>query len=412
MNRHYQILGAVIMLAGGLLLGRQLKESRLGNRPESFGDTSGTSSPRSRADRTDSIKAPERPMDLAAIRARLSSIWNEGHGARELERLSAGQLRDLITELATRSGSGGNAAPDLMNLAAMELYKREGLAAADWITGTIPEGAARRSLLGAVISQAAREHPESAKPWINKLEADYGRDAIRAPIFNAVQGATARGAEDLIKLVDLFGKNHLSGIILPIGDCRADFDFGTLYSGVVGKVNLRTTVETWATRDTDAAWQAVRNDLQTRGKPAAQYFESIMLGLISKEGDAAAMAWGVNALKELPQDQRELCLSGLYTRYSTPQSISAAARSLDPEAREQFASSLITMTAGNARVVGVFETLERDQLLRVLEDAASKNKDALSGTDGSYFSETLRQMFRDTERKFNLTEEEKTKIGL
>jgi hypothetical protein len=412
MNRRYQILGAVAMLAGGLLLGRQLRESRFGDRPESPGDTSRTSSPRSRGDRPDSIKAQERPMDLAAIRARLSSIWNEGHGARELERLSAGQLRDLITELAARSGSGGNSAPDLMNPAAMELYKREGLAAADWITATIPEGAARRSLLGTVISLAAREHPESAKPWITRLEADYGRDAITGPMFNAVQGATARGAEDLVRLVDLFGKDYLSRTMIPQGECPPDFDFGTLYSGVVGKVNLRTTVETWATRDADAAWQAVRNDLQTRGKPAAQYFESIMLGLISREGDAAAMAWGVEALKELPQEQRDLCLSGLYTRYSTAQSISAAARSLDPEAREQFASSLISMTAGNARVVGVLETLERDQLLRVLEDAASKNKNALGGTDGSYYSETLRQMFRDTERKFSLTEEEKAKIGL
>jgi hypothetical protein len=412
MKRRYQILGAVAMLAGCLLLGRQLRESRLGDRPESPGDTSRTLSPRSRGDRTDSIKAPERPMDLAAIRARLSSIWNEGHGARELERLSAGQLRDLITELAARSGSGGNSAPDLMWPVAIELYKREGLAAADWITGTIPEGAARKSLLGAVISQAARDHPESAKPWILKLETDYGRDAILGSIFSALRGATERSAEDLVKLVDLFGKEYVSRAVIPMADCPPDFDFSTLYSGVVGEVNLRTTVETWATRDADAAWQAVRNDLQTRGKPAAQYFESIMLGLISKEGEAAAMAWGVNALKELPQDQRELCLSGLYTRYSTSQSISAAARSLDPEAREQFASSLITMTAGNARVVGVLKTLERDQLLRVLEGTVSRNKDALSGTDGSYYSETLRQMLRDAETEFSLTEEEKAKIGL
>ncbi len=416
MKHHLRIIAAAAMLAGGMLLGRHLKDARLDHQPASSKDTAAASSPRSRADQKPTVRHPERPMNLAAIRARLSSVWNEQVGSQELERLSAGQLRDFITELVARAGNeekdGRKMASDLMRSAAMELYKREGLTAADWVVEKIPSGAARKSLLTAIVSQAAEAHPESAKPWIIKLETDYGRDAVMTSIFNAVRGSTERGAADLVNLVDLFGKDYLSRTMIPMGECPSDFDFATFYGGVVGKVNLRAAVETWATRDPDAAWQAVKGDLQARGKPAAQYFESIVLGMTSKDGEAAAMAWGVNALKELPEDQRELCLSGLYTRYSTPQSIAATARSLPPESREAFASSLVAMTAGDPRVSGVLEALDRDQLLRVLEGIASKNRDALTGTDGSYYPKTLRQMFRDTETKFSLTDQEKSRIGL
>lgn len=136
-----------------------------------------------------------------------------------------------------------------------------------------------------------------------------------------------------------------------------------------------------------------------------------MNGVISKEGEVAATAWAVGLLKELPPEQRSLCLSGLLSDNTTTEGIMIAVNGLSGDDREKFVSSMIARTGGRAETLDVLGSLDREQLIRVLGTTAQENKELLDNPANSVFSSRIKRLFATAEERFSITPDERIKIG-
>ncbi len=244
----------------------------------------------------------------AALRDRLARIAAAGPSvSRELERLDATALKDLLTVVMAdpRSDSDdpaeSGAVEDTFFLACGELYRREGTKALDW-ADSVGETAGRQRLLKELITLAASESPVLAKPWFDRFGATYGetkRDYLLGP--RVIAAAEQRGADGVIRLGEILGETcwtFASGRGYPEG-----FDFAKLVAALPDSGGRRNAVEGWAARDKEAAWAGVVAAWNGKepGEDATDYMRSLYQGAAFSAGDKTAARWLGEKLDALPE---------------------------------------------------------------------------------------------------------------
>lgn len=286
--------------------------------------------------------------DLASL-LRWRQMQDIGHAEqlREIERMEDTELKGLLTDFAARMTEAGEDKPALyavIGMAAKELYKREGEAALAW-AGSQEDG--RPMLLSALTSAAAYEDPVLALPWIERYQAEFGKDQFNTMVHEAVKGATSRGAEDLLKLKELYG-DRLRGVQFPGGTFPEGFDFARFVSGMKGDFRLQSTVQYWAATDKDAAWSGVKDSIAGE-LDRLQFLGALFSGVAIMEGDKQAAEWLLPKLDEIPAYKRDQAIRALRNQASmTPASIHAIMPLLRDEGeRMTLAKATITPFGGS-----------------------------------------------------------------
>jgi hypothetical protein len=212
----------------------------------------------------------------------------------EIKRLDSNALQNLLAgpneELKLRSDF-----PLFTREVAAELYRREGEGCLQWAAMRNYEPS-RLLLLAAV-----KESPEIAKPWIERYQKAVGREWEKGAFYRAaIDGASNRGAKDLVKLKDVFGEEMWNGVA-PIVRVREDFDFALFYSQFF-TLNVRSQLimSRWARSDPEAAWQMVGKLAAITGNARTSGLLSFLEGMALGGNEKAAACWFSERAHELP----------------------------------------------------------------------------------------------------------------
>jgi hypothetical protein len=232
---------------------------------------------------------------------------------RELERMDIAGLQGLITDLQnTPMVQDDDASPlagqTLRRLAISELFRREGERSLEWAAG-LADATIRRSVLGQFVGLAAHDTPELAKPWIDRFCEQYGENRALWFASPVIIGATGRGAEDLVRVWELF-KGDFGSYAFPQGDFPEGFDFRRLITALPNAPGNPRAIAYWAALDRDAAWAGVKELIDTQGI-GASFFSSLFVGVTAVEGNREAAKWIVGKLDALPEASRESAIRSL-----------------------------------------------------------------------------------------------------
>lgn len=247
--------------------------------------------------------------DLAALlKMRQQGRLHDSPLSRDLERLSAGKLRELLLELKDQTKGDEGAASEegstLLQTVAVELYRREGMDSLPWADG-MEKGAFRSALMRHLIAEAAFDSPVLSKPWIDRFMSEDDPDSINEFRWKLMSGAQARGAADVVQVEELFGE-RFSTILKPAIPYPEGFDYHTLFTGIRPDHDLRhnTSMEYWAGADKEAAWKGILDVVQLHGRNGAFYFGALFSGAGGFEEDPAARRWALGKLDEMPDTFR------------------------------------------------------------------------------------------------------------
>ena len=229
--------------------------------------------------------------------------------AREMERLDKGELRALLIELAADAQGDLQRSGRALHFAAKELFKREGAAALEW-ADALDDGL-RKKLYPRVLQAALESDAIAYKAKFDEYAKEFGDGVARSLIYPMIGGATERGAEDLIKLREVYG-DALKQFMLPMGTLPDDFDFHRFFTGMTGssiREGMGSTFQYWSAKDREAAWAGFK-ELSASGKPGvAGYFPCLFDGVAAVAGPAKAAEWLAPKLVELPEEQRSKALA-------------------------------------------------------------------------------------------------------
>jgi hypothetical protein len=317
----------------------------------------------------------------------------------EIGRMDSNAIRDLMTRLVTQNEAMVDIR-DALTVAAGELFHREGMKSLEWAYGLASTNG-RADVLEQVIGAAASEAPKFAQPWILRFQAEFGKGVSNSFFHAAINGATARGAEDLIRLREIYG-DELRGLRFPNENLPNGFDFHRLLTGVPDSMQLDHAVEYWAAKDRDAAWAGMMEITGRNQLAGANYLGSIFSGIAAVEGDKNAARWIVGKLDEIPPDFRDRAISSLLTNqlvgnagYKTV--MSELPRDSD---RVALAASIASPFGNPVAAVGALRFLGSESLQADALVASTKVYGRMaSGTQGpdsqkvrDYFSNTMDQL--------------------
>ncbi|MES2440904.1 MAG: hypothetical protein V4584_17695 [Verrucomicrobiota bacterium] len=300
-------------LLGGFLGGRQLVAPSLETPRVSPVARKAAASPSHRSARTDACASPHGHDLKSLLRWWLMEREPGGFDARaQLERMDVTALRSLMADLsASAAGSAGDYRMGyLLAAVAGELFRREGEKALRWADAPDPANG-RQKILAAMITAAVTDDPALAKPWFDRYQLEFGKGGSSFIIGAAIRGATSRGAADLIKLKEIFGKHIETG--MPDGPLPGDFDFHlfvTHFSS--GEPGSRTTMHQWAAKDPEAAWAAAKEVAATDASHGGTYAGVIFTGKAVGGNEKAAIRWLMPKLDELPEESRREVLGSLF----------------------------------------------------------------------------------------------------
>ena len=261
----------------------------------------------------------EEPHDLRALlKWRLRSQQGFGEDAARLERMDKTEIRDLmrglLADLAVQDPSAGGTAVysvrDSLQAAGRELFRREGEEALRW-ADKAETGKAREELLGAMLLGAVADAPSIAKPWLDRFSIEFGKSMHFNFAAAAGRGAIARGAEDLVGLGDILGKELTPYV--PYGAIPEGFNYPLMMEKFrAGEPEMREAMQLWAARDQEAAWAEVRKVSAKDSFQGALYVGAVFSGLAVGGKEREAIRWIIPKLDELPADSRSRALGSLF----------------------------------------------------------------------------------------------------
>ncbi len=319
----------------------------------------------------------------------------------QIERMDSAAIRDLMTSLiaATRQPDPPDVSA-ILEAAARELFHREGDKAIDWANSLDP-AAGRAVLLEQMIRTAAGPSPEIALPWIGRYHKEFGKGLSNEFGRAAIVGATARGAEDLIRLKELYG-DGLRGCEFPSGPFADGFDFHLLVTKLPRASGIQEAIQSWAARDKDAAWSGIKENMAADGRIAVYQFGAVFSGVAIAEGDRQAARWAASKLDELPPELRDRAVSSML-EHELGQS--AAYESVMAELpresdRVALAASVVSPFGNTAAGLGALkalgsESLQVDALIgsaKVYSRAASNTDRVDSKAILDFFTATMDQL--------------------
>jgi len=264
-----------------------------------------------------------------------------------MQRLSLGELKEMASALASEASQPDENAPaasEILKAALRQLYRLEGLAAVEWVSKwTEPS---REMGMEQMLAIAVRDNVAAAKPWIEKHETMYGQSWTSEFHSQAMKGGKERSADDLIAVYETFPPTSRRSTRDLLGNFSDDFDFGKVFSALRGKKDLQDLIHYWAARDKQAAWGALKMDLEERGKSASYGFHPFVTGVVTKEGEKQGLKTVLALVEELPFDQKELCLQNLNTGMLTTSGIQSIIPTLTSRDSKILAEEMVSIHNG------------------------------------------------------------------
>lgn len=274
------------------------------------------------------LAAIEEPHDLKALlKWRLRDQQGFDEDSARLERMDKTEIRDLMSgllaDLAALDPSADGAArysvSDALQAAGRELFRREGEDALRW-ADKAETGKARQELLTAMLMGALADAPAIAKPWLDKFLIEFGKGMQFNFKVAAGRGAIARGAEDLMGLGDILGKELTPYV--PYGPIPEGFNYPLMMEKFrAGEPEMREAMQLWAARDQEAAWAEVRKVSDKDPSQGALYVGAVFSGLAVGGKELEAIRWIIPKLDELPADSRSRALGSLFADNFTSRAV-------------------------------------------------------------------------------------------
>ncbi len=333
---------------------------------------------------------------------------------KEMERQSTARLREMASTFGVETNGkvfspAGVAPYSVMRAALNELHRREGLAAVEWVASW-SGGEERKTALNEILNIAARENPFGAKRWHDRYVAEYGRSHIDQFYTFAIAGAKERGADELIKVEELFSKSEERRSSARQGEFSDDFDFGKLYSALAGKRDLTQAVHHWAVRDKAAAWEMVSRHM-TQEDGNTQHFTSLVTGAITTEGEGEGVKWALERIQELPADKRRECLRMLdSSQILTADGAAVLLEAGSVEDKQILAAASIGRANETETTFLLLDSLPRQDLIAALEEGARANRRVLQGDAKEHYISRVQKRFREASKRYGLTSEEEARI--
>jgi len=372
-------------------------------------------SPQERAASEKPGNATERKHDLSVLvkwEAQQDLSWNPVI-QRELERMNASELRDLIVEMTAVFSDSGNpdsrAARSLIVQASLELFRRDGEAALEWAATMDGD---RELMMKWMLGEAAVDSPELAKRWIERMSASgqFHKNWDRGIVYHALAGATYRGVDDLIRVRQLYG-DLVRDTAFALGPYPVGFDFKKIFTSLGGEMQLTHMMQYWAATDRDAAWDSVKKQIDAGGK-GASYSNSLFSGVAALEGGEQAAKWLIPKLEELPETARLEAISSLTLRdILSAESVSSVMGSLSRESdRVAMAKGLVSMNTTMGQDLAALRSLSSDASRSIVLIAAANNHAAAIPNAQPRHVKAIRDYFRKTMERLDLPEDSKTEV--
>lgn len=322
--------------------------------------------------------------------------------SRDLERLSAGKLRELLLELKDKPDAEED--PDsgtILQALAQELYRREGMDSIPWAE-SMEKGAFRAYLMWNLIGEAALESPVKSKPWIDRFLSENGEGAMNDFRWKLMSGAQARGAEDVVELEMLFGE-HFSTILKPAIPYPDSFDYHKLFTGIPPADDMRhnASMQYWAYTDKEAAWKGILDTVELHGRNGALYYGALFSAAGGFDEDPAARHWALKKLDEMPDSFRADAVKSLADLGRLEPSTTAALMKDLPRESDRVAlvSAIISPRADNEKLLPTIRALGSEiSIQAALLTAAYDNRigsEALETTHGRQTVEKFNQLMED-----------------
>jgi len=233
-----------------------------------------------------------------------------------VERMSSSELRTLLlaappVEWAHHMNAEAYLQSVATNAAAVELLRREGIAAIDWSDGTNNK-ATRFALLVALNAADPRAGYERMKLYNMK----YGGEFSWAFSSAAINAAALRGVDEVLEVQKLWDSSSLENI--PA--FAPDFDYG----GYLAKADMSRASEAapiltaWAAADPDATAKAMEAKLRARDWNWRELLGAALMGRATMAGEDEAARWICDLLPAVAPDQRNRAVKDLLRDISGP----------------------------------------------------------------------------------------------
>lgn len=311
------MIDAIALLAGiglGNLAGHRTSGGTEAKKTEDAVRVHGTNT----SARTRSVVTDE-PHDFKGLlKWRIRNGQGLDEDSASLERMDKAQIRDLMlgfladlnAQDPTADSGTSRAVQDALLAAARELFRRDGEESLRW-ADTVDAGKARKDLFNALLMGAVADAPAIAKPWMDRFMIEFGKGMEFNMKVAAARGAIARGAEDLVGLDDILGKDLTPHV--PYGPLPEGFNYPLMMEKFrAGEPEMREAIQLWAARDQQAAWAEV---LKVAAKDSIQgslYVGAVFSGLAVGGKEREAIRWIIPKLDELPEDSRSRALANLF----------------------------------------------------------------------------------------------------
>ncbi|WP_035604433.1 hypothetical protein [Haloferula sp. BvORR071] len=332
---------------------------------------------------------------------------------RAFERMDAAELHEalgsLAAEYAVVPAEQADGFSATMTMALEELYKRDGEQALLW-ADDLPNTLHRRWFLYQLIEAANYDSPELAQPWVKKLKSEEMSFAYGKATLN---GAVERGADELIRLQQLFGKD-LRGQVGNEG-FPDDFDFKRLITGMPvpsseNGVSLDQAIGYWAAEDRKAAWAGIEEAI-AKDQAAGCYVGGYFKGLCGMDGNAKAAAELAGKLGELPAEARDSAFQALSGGEYIETAMELIPVLKDEANRVKIAARYVDPHDNSDRGWRALEKLGSDALReQALTQVAQRYSQGLSDREGDEHTAMVRAYFAQAMEKTRLSKESRARV--
>lgn len=414
MKRAPVILLCIVGLLGGVLTGRMLPRAASKQTTTAKASPTTTSTPHGHDGPAKPAK--EQKHDLPTLLKK----WNENSDfsrnpvvERELERMSAPALRELIGQMMSIFGNGENspdtfAARELIVSASRELYRRDGESALEWATTAKGD---RELILSWMLNEAAIDSPDLAKRWIDRMKNAEGfhEGWWQSTVYFALAGASSRGADDLIRFNESYA-GLIPGRSLTPASFPPGFEYGKLFTSLGTKAPLNDMMQYWSATDRDAAWNSVKDLIDTHAKGAG-YAGDLFAGAAAVQGGENAAKWLLPKLEQLPEAMRTEAIESLPRGLLSPESISFVMAGISRESdRITLAKPYVNIGTNGGQDLAALRGLSSDtSRSTVLIAAASSVAPAIPNAEPRH-AKAIRDYFLKTMESLDLPKDAQAEV--
>lgn len=382
------VVGLVVGLGAGRFLARDvpLAEPAHGTRPAERNGSRATPPP---------SRTVEEKHDFQSLMERQRRTGGTDPEVRaKLETMSVEALVKLLAEVSARGTAEryeSMANEEVSRVVAEELFRRKGMGAIEEVEKE-PDRNLRFLMSGAFYYVISKESPLLMEEWRERRSKEYGMGPSHPPIGLMIDGATQRGAAELIALREHKGGKWNKRQGFPGAEIPADFDFALLVKHFPTEANggMKRAMTSWAVRDKEAAMAVMRENISQHGGKAAANFGAVVTGVAVAVGNEKAAEWMLTQLDSLPEEARKEALGSFRQKIPDMQTLSMndatvaaiAAKLPNAEDRVELVSSSLSAWSepeANLRILGGLPSAEeREQaLIRALPELNGYGKEKM-----------------------------------